>query len=182
MTNENTTKQQHYSGMPSERRRQWDALDVEWREALEAAAVGCDTSGGARPGQPCEVGNITVVPKSDSYWVMDAARYDRLMGLYQRRVVEARPAGLIGSLNALIRNRRPCDPNYLPEFLVEAVEVLCAGLLGEGFGPVAPCFDEFDEAAEACRGKWYVFDGDAYKRFSVIISSVSPKSMRSGQT
>ena len=42
--------------------------------------------------------------------------------------------------------------------------------------------DVVREAAEACRGKWYVFDGDAYKRFSVIISSISPKSMRSGQT
>ena len=163
------------------RRRQWDLLDVDWRTALEDASHGCDTGGGARAGQPCAVGNITVVTRSDGYWVMNAERYERLMRLYETRVLSGRAAGMFEGIVAVLRNRRACDPHFLPGFLAEAVERLRAGLLGEGSGPVAPCFDEFDEAAEARRGKWYVFDGDAYLAFGEVVRPLLPASRESGR-
>lgn len=159
------------SGEPAERRRQWDLLDVAWRRALEDAF--CDVYIGARPGQACAVGRITVVPRSDTCRVMNAGMYDPLMRLYETRF---RPG-----VAAMPRNRRSRAPHFLPGFLEEAIETLRAGLLGEGSGPVAPCFDECDEAAEAARGKWYVFDGDAYSSFDKVIRPLLPCGRRSVQ-
>ena len=163
----------------AEQRRQWDLLDVAWRRALDQAS--CDVSIGARPGQPREVGSITVIPRSDECWVMNADRYDPLMRLYEDRVLSGRPAGFLAGIAAMLRNRRACDPHFLPGILADAIGVLRSGLLGKGSGPVAPCFDEFDEAAEACRGKWYVFDGAAYSAFGELIRSLSSNDRKSGR-
>ncbi len=162
----------------AERRRQWGLLDAAWRRALERAS--CDVYIGARPGQPCGVGPVTVVPRSDGCWVMNADRFDPLMRLYEDRVLSGRPSGLLAGIAAALRNRRACDPCFLPGFLADAVGTLRAGLLGGGAGPVAPCFDEFDAAAEAARGKWYVFDGAAYLAFVGEVRPLLPRGRMSG--
>lgn len=101
-----------------------------------------------RIGTAVPVGNTTVILRSNSFAVIDAAGFDALAEIAAALAKETGPGERA------------------------ALETLRAGLLGHGFGPVAPCFDEDGCNAEWGRGRWYVTDGLLFRAFQARVQAL----------
>lgn len=116
-------------------------------------------------GETTEWGHSWHAP-SNGWCVVDGQTLDALNAAYD---------GLLREDNAMAPQEiSPTEPyaRRLPTKSLLVVQDLLEHILRKGSGPVAPTFDEFDREAEFKRGKWYVIDEVAFKRFTEFFKQV----------